>query len=107
MDIVGDADSDRYAKVFDVMVKHHDKWDIAFVISVPTATLVPRHLATEIIRFSKSTHKMTVGCLLGGESIRGGVSVLRSSSIPNFSELEEAFRAVGHAIDWVNMTSLR
>ncbi len=95
MDLVGDAGADRYARVFDVMIRNQDLWDIAFVVAVPSAVLDPRHLAQEVVRFSNHTQKMIVGCVLGGDSMRSGVHVLRKASIPNFSELEEAFRTVG------------
>jgi len=95
MDIVGDAQVDRYARVFDLMIRHQDIWDIAFVVAVPSGVLEPSHLAQEIVRFSDHTQKMIVGCLLGGDSMKRGVRVLRDASIPNFSELEEAFDAVG------------
>jgi acetyl coenzyme A synthetase (ADP forming)-like protein len=98
MDLVGDAGADRYARVFDLMIANQDKWDIVFVISVPTATLDPRHLAKDIVRFSKSTHKMIVGCILGGDSTQSGVHVLRDHNIPNFQELEEGFKSVGEAL---------
>ncbi|MDJ1423000.1 MAG: hypothetical protein M5U10_13910 [Candidatus Methanoperedens sp.] len=99
MDLVGDAGADRYARVFDVMIRNQDIWDIAFVVAAPSAVLESRHLAQEIVRFSNYTHKMIVGCLLGSDSMRGGVHVLRGASIPNFSELQEAFRIVG--MHWV------
>jgi len=98
MDIVGDAPVDRYARIFDLMIHHQDIWDIAFVVAVPTGVLEPRHLAQEIVRFSNHTEKMIVGCLLGGDSMKSGVRVLRDASIPNFSELEEAFDAVGKVL---------
>jgi len=95
MDLVGDAGVDRYARVFDVMIRNQDIWDIAFVIAVPTAAMDPRHLAQEVVRFSNNTEKMIVGCVLGGNSMMSGMHVLRKASIPNFSELEEAFKTVG------------
>ncbi len=98
MDLIGDAGADRYAYVFDAMIRHQDKWDIAFVISVPTSVLDPSHLANEIARFSKNTHKMIVGCMLGGESVKSGVRILRDAHIPNFSELEDAFKIVGKIV---------
>lgn len=98
MDIVGDAQVDRYARVFDLMIRHQDIWDIAFVVAVPSGVLEPRHLAREIVRFSNHTEKMIVGCLLGGDSMKSGVRVLKDASIPNFSELEEAFDAVGKVL---------
>ncbi len=100
MDLVGDAGVERYAQVFDLMIRHQDLWDIAFVVAVPTSALDPRHLAKEVVRFSRNADRMIVGCLLGGNSMRGGVKALRDDSIPNFSELEEAFRAVGKALGW-------
>ncbi len=98
MDLVGDAAADRYASVFDLMAHAQDSWDIAFVVAVPTTTLVPRELAKEIVQFSLSTRKMVVCCLLGGDSMKGGVHVLREANIPNFQELEESFKTVGHVL---------
>ncbi len=99
IDLIGDAGADRYAYVLDVMTRHQDKWDIAFVISVPTAVLDPNQLAKEIVRFSTNTHKMISGCMLGGESVKSGVRILRDSNIPNFSELEDAFKIVGKTLN--------
>jgi acetyl coenzyme A synthetase (ADP forming)-like protein len=95
MDIVGDADAARFAALFDVLIRHQDFWDIAFVIAVPTTLADPAHVANEIVRLSRNTEKMVVGCMLGGDSIRSGLRILRSCRIPNFSELEDAFKAVG------------
>lgn len=98
MDLVGDASADRYSKVLDLMMNSQNEWDVAFVVSVPTTTLDPRHLAKEIVRFSRGTHRMIVGCILGGDSIQSGVHILRDANIPNFQELEEAFRSVGESL---------
>jgi acyl-CoA synthetase (NDP forming) len=95
MDIIGDAGADRYARVFDVMIRHQEAWDIAFVIGVPDAVLDSRQLGLEIARFSKNTQKMIVGCLLGGDSMKSGMQILRDRGIPNYADLENAFRAVG------------
>ncbi|KQC03201.1 MAG: CoA-binding protein [Methanoculleus sp. SDB] len=99
LDMVGDAGVDRYARIFDILIRHQDRWDVCFVISVPSVTIDAAHLAQEIVRFSKNTHKVIVGCLLGGEGMRVGIRILRTAHIPNFSELEDAFRAVGTALD--------
>ncbi|MEN6609927.1 MAG: acetate--CoA ligase family protein [Methanoregulaceae archaeon] len=98
MDLIGDATSDRFARVFDILIQHQDFWDIAFVISVPTATIDPMRLANEIIRFSRHTRKMMVGCMIGGDSMRAAVRILRAQGIPNFEDMEDAFRAVGKSL---------
>jgi acyl-CoA synthetase (NDP forming) len=94
--MVGDASADRFAKTFDVMIKNQDAWDIAFVIAVPSAISDPVRVANELVRFSKSTHKMIVGCLIGGDSMKTPLRILRDSGIPNFPDLEDAFKAVGN-----------
>ncbi len=101
VDIIGDAGADRYAKVFDVLIRHQDAWDIAFVVAVPSAVLDPAQLGQEICRFSKTTHKMTVGCLLGGDSMKPGLTCLRASGIPNYADIEDAFSAIGRILEWM------
>lgn len=95
LDLIGDAGADRFARVFDTLLRRDDLWDIAVVIAVPSATMDPAHLANEIVRFSQHTDKMIVGCLAGGDSIRSGLRILRENRIPNFEEIEDAFRALG------------
>jgi acetyl coenzyme A synthetase (ADP forming)-like protein len=96
IDMVGDASADRFARTFDVMIKNQDLWDIAFVIAVPSAISDPIRVSNEVVRFSKSTHKMMVGCMIGGDSMRTPLRILRDAGIPNFPDLEDAFRSVGN-----------
>ena len=96
IDMVGDASADRFARTFDVMIKNQDVWDIAFVINVPSAISDPIRVANELVRFSKSTHKMIVGCMIGGDSMKTPLRILKDSGIPNFPDLEDAFKAVGN-----------
>jgi acetyl coenzyme A synthetase (ADP forming)-like protein len=98
MDIIGDGGAERYARVFDVLIRHQDIWDIAFVIAVPSAVLDSGHLAQEICRFSRHTDKMIVGCLLGGDSMRSGMRILQNKGVPNYSDIRAAFRAVGRTL---------
>ena len=96
VDMVGDASAERFARTFDIMIKNQDAWDIAFVIAVPSAISDPIRVANELVRFSKNTHKMIVGCMIGGDSMKTPLRILRDSGIPNFPDLEDAFRAVGN-----------
>ena len=96
IDMVGDSSADRFARTFDIMIQRQDLWDIAFVIAVPSAISDPIRVANEIVRFSRNTHKMIVGCMIGGDSMKTPLRILRDSQIPNFPDLEDAFRAVGN-----------
>ncbi|MDD1660773.1 MAG: acetate--CoA ligase family protein [Methanomicrobiales archaeon] len=97
MDLIGDSGADVFARVFDLMIRRQDTWDVAFVISVPDAVLDMEVLGRELVRFSKSTRKMIVGCLLGGDTVKESIRILRDQRIPNFPDPEEAFRVVGKA----------
>ena len=95
IDMVGDSNADRFARTFDIMIENQALWDIAFVVTVPTAISDPIRVANEIVRFSKNTHKMIVGCMIGGDSMKTPLRILRDARIPNFPDLEDAFRTVG------------
>ena len=96
VDMVGDASADRFAKTFDIMIRNQDLWDIAVIIAVPSAISDPIRVANELVRFSRHAHKMIVGCMIGGDSMKTPLRILRDADIPNFPDLEDAFRAVGN-----------
>ena len=98
LDIIGDGGADRFARVFDTLIRFQEEWDIAVIIAVPSAVLDPTQLALEITRFSSHTGNVVVGCMIGGESMKGGLSVLRHNRIPNYDDIEDAFKAIGRSL---------
>jgi acyl-CoA synthetase (NDP forming) len=98
MDIIGDGGAERYARVFDTLLRFPDEWDIAVVIAVPSAVINPGDLAREMVRFSESSRKITIGCFIGGDSMKEGIRILRSHHIPNYDDIDSAFRALGRSI---------
>ena len=98
LDIIGDGGADRYARVFDTLIRFPDEWDIAIIIAVPSAVLDPAQVALEMARFRDHTDKVVVGCLIGGDAMKGGMSVLRHHQIPNYDDIENAFKALGRVL---------
>lgn len=98
VDLLGDSNASRFARVFDVLIKYQNFWDIAIVITSPVATMDPKNLAHEMIRLSRFTRSMVVGCLLGGDSMKSAIDMLGEAHIPNYQDLQDAFRAVGAII---------
>ena len=98
VDIIGDADIVRFSHVFDVFIRHKSEWDIAFIIISPVARIDPVSLAHELIRFSSHVESIIIGCMLGGISVEGGISILQKGHIACFTDLKEAFLAVGTVI---------
>jgi acetyl coenzyme A synthetase (ADP forming)-like protein len=101
LDIIGDGGAERFARVLDTLLRFPDEWDIAVVIAVPSAVINPAELAREMVRFSQSSHKMTIGCFIGGDSMKEGIGVLRSHHIPNYDDIDSAFRALGRSVSGI------
>lgn len=98
IDLLGDASDARFRKTFELLARHDDFWDIAFVISFPNLVLGSEAIANEIIRFSEQTGNMIVGTLLGGDSMQRGRAILREHHIPSFEELDFTFRVMGRIL---------
>ncbi len=98
VDLLGDSNASRFARVFDILIKYQNFWDIAVVITSPVAMMDPKNLAHEMIRLSRFTRSMVVGCLLGGDSMKAAIDMLGEAHIPNYQDLQDAFRAVGSII---------
>ncbi|GAA5261328.1 acetate--CoA ligase family protein [Methanocalculus sp. MC3] len=98
IDMIGDSTTGRFAKAFDILLKNQDFWDIAIIISAPTAIADPKQLALEIVRFGEHTANMVVAALPGGDSVKPGFPVLRRGRVPVFNEVEDLFRAVGEIL---------
>ncbi|MFH0966161.1 MAG: CoA-binding protein, partial [Methanobacteriota archaeon] len=103
VDLLGDSNASRFARVFDVMTKYQHLWDIAVVITAPVAMMDPKNLAHEMIRLSRFTHAMVVGCLLGGDSMKSAIDMLGEAHIPNYQDLQDAFRTVGAILESCNL----
>jgi acetyl coenzyme A synthetase (ADP forming)-like protein len=98
IDLLGDASDARFRKTFELLARHDDFWDIAFVVSFPNLVLGSEQIATEIIRFSEQTGNTIVGTLLGGDSMQRGRDILRDRGIPSFEELDFTFRVMGRIL---------
>jgi acyl-CoA synthetase (NDP forming) len=98
IDLLGDANEKRFEQVFNVLAKHQECWDIAFVVGFPNLVIGSDQLANQITRFSANTGNMTVGTLLGGDSMERGRKILKENGIPIFDELDFTFRVVGRIL---------
>ena len=90
IDLIGDATSDRYRKVFDVLSRFKG-WDGAVVIVTPQSMTDIPEIAHEIVRFREVSDKPVVGCLMGGHTVKVGVEILRRERIPVYGD---PYRAV-------------
>jgi len=98
LDLLGDASDKRFSQVFDVLAKHSDQWDLAFVIGFPNLVLDSEVFAQTIADFSDKTDNPVIGTLLGGECMDAGIKLLKEKGIPNFDELEQTYKVVGRVV---------
>ncbi len=98
IDLIGDATEKRFEKTFEVLAKHEDLWDIAFIITFPNLVLTSEQIAKQILKFSGMTQNRLVATLLGGDSMNSGREMLKEHDIPSFDELDYTYRVVGRVL---------
>jgi len=98
LDLLGDATEKRFEKTFEVLAKHGDLWDMAFVIGFPNLVLTSEQLAKQILKFSERTSNRLIATLLGGDSMNVGREMLKEQGIPSFDELDFTYRVMGRVL---------
>ncbi len=89
VDIVGDADPERYKKTLATTLAD-DNVDGVLVILTPQAMTSPTEAATAVIEVAEASDKPLVTCWMGDEQVREGRALFRAAGIPTFTTPEPA-----------------
>ena len=89
IDIVGDADADRFKYVFDILVKNKGFFDAAIVVMTQQKMINVKGTAKEIISFKKKLKKPLVVCWMTDAD----KTLLEKEGIPCFFEPEKAVKS--------------
>src|SRR5580698_10442708 len=92
IDILGDADSERYAKALEIAAKDPNS-DGLLVILAPQGMTDPAHVADALKAHAKMHGKPVLASWMGGKSVAEGVAILNAANIPTFSYPDTAARA--------------
>jgi acetyltransferase len=92
VDVIGDANSERYSAVLEELVKNKDS-DGIIIILTPQAMTDVDNIAEVVISASKRTRKPVVTSFMGAESVKRAVEKLKQMKIPNYSYPENAVTA--------------
>ena len=92
IDLVGDADEERYSLVLNKL-KKEKFYDSLIVILLELAADVEK-VTDEIIKFKNETDKTVIGCLIGGKNIENAMQKLQEHGIPSFYEPERVARTL-------------
>ena len=92
VDMLGDADPDRYARAMEV-VANDPNTDGLLVILTPQAMIDPTRTADELKAHGTSAGKPVLASWMGGDEVAAGASILNQAGIPVFPCPDTAARA--------------
>ncbi len=91
IDILGDAEPQRYAKTLEVAA-NDPKSDGLLVILTPQAMSDPTGTALELKRYAKIKGKPVLASWMGGQEVATGAEILNQANIPTFPYPDTAAR---------------
>jgi acetyltransferase len=104
IDILGDADAERYAKALEIAANDPDS-DGLLAILAPQGMTDPAAVAERMRPYAKTPGKPVLASWMGGASIAPGEAILNTAGIPTFSFPDTAARAFTYM--WLYTCNLR
>ncbi len=105
IDILGDADPERYGKAFEIVVKDPNS-DGILVILTPQAMTDPGKTAEQLKYFAlQAKNKPILASWMGGPEIAAGAKILNQANIATFSYPDSAVRMFNYM--WRHTYTLR
>jgi acetyltransferase len=95
VDVLGDADAERYASAVDLVAKDPNS-DGTLVILTPQAMTDPTATAAKIVESAKASTKPLLANWMGGPSVDAGEVILNAARLPTFKYPERAVNAFGY-----------
>jgi acetyltransferase len=92
IDILGDADPDRYARALEIAINDPAS-DGLLVILAPQGMTDPAGVAKRLRPYARGTGKPVLASWMGGELVSKGEAELNSAGIPTFAYPDTAARA--------------
>jgi acetyltransferase len=92
IDVLGDADSERYARALEIAAQDPNS-DGLLVVLAPQGMTDPLQIAERLKPYAQTAGKPVLASWMGGSSIAEGEAVLNSAGIPTFPFPDTAARA--------------
>ena len=92
VDVIGDADAERYAHAVEIVARDPGN-DGVLVVLTPQAVTPPTEIATKLTSFAKLKGKPILASFMGGESVAEAMAILDRAGIPTFAYPDSAARA--------------
>ena len=91
IDILGDADPERYAQVLEIAAKDPNS-DGLLVVLTPQAMTDPTETARRLTAFASTRGKPVLASWMGGKDVAAGEALLNQANIPTFGYPDTATR---------------
>jgi acetyltransferase len=104
VDILGDAEPERYAKALEIAAKDPNT-DGMLVVLTPQGMTNPTQIAEHLVPYANSTGKPVLASWMGGDDVAQGDEILRRAGIPAFSYPDAA--AVAFNYTWKYARNLK
>jgi acetyltransferase len=95
VDIIGDADPERYAKTLEIVLADENVEGVLTILT-PQAMTRPTEVAQKIIDIERAADKPVFTCWMGEEQVREGRKLFEAAGIPTFRTTEPAVELFGH-----------
>ncbi|CAN5708755.1 bifunctional acetate--CoA ligase family protein/GNAT family N-acetyltransferase [soil metagenome] len=92
IDVLGDADPERYAKTLETAAEDPES-DGLMVVLTPQDMTNPTETAEALVPYAKATKKPVLASWMGGEEVAAGKAILNESGIPTFDYPDTAAKA--------------
>ncbi len=93
VDVVGDADSERFRKTLQAVLDDPLVHSVLFLVT-PTSSVELEATATDLVRLARHSDKPVYACLMGREHVQEGRRVLLEAGLPCFHFPETALSCV-------------
>lgn len=91
VDVLGDANPERYARAFEIMARDPNA-DGLLVILTPQSMTRPTEVAERIRDLAHDLKKPVLACWMGGSQINNGMRILNAAGIPTYPYPDKAAR---------------
>ena len=98
VDVIGDADPDRYMKAFE-LIQEDEGIDAIIVLVTPQNMTRPTELARRLIEAHRGV-KPVLAAFMGGQEVAAAQELLVGAGIPNYPSPERAVAALKAMVDY-------
>lgn len=99
VDVLGDADGERYAAAIEILLASSDI-DNLIVVLTPQKMTDDKTTARRIVEISKRYTKPVFACFMGADIIAEGVKILQANQVPHYSIPERAAKALFTMVEY-------